>query len=142
MRVQWVGQEDPSGCVVACFAMITGQTYAEAFAELQHMWRDGVPFLGVESILGDRGWYYRRMSINRMHNSEAPGNWQRDPWPPVPFAPLHLCNVTVAGGTGAFHGVVMLADGTILDPLTPEPRRLSDYAKVTEVVGLLPPVPA
>ena len=62
----------------------------------------------------------------------------RVPWPPEPFGDVHLCEVTVQQDSPVNHFVVMLQNGRVLDPLTPERKRLSDYHRVLSVAAVIP----
>lgn len=59
-----------------------------------------------------------------------PGNTFREVWPPAPWADVHICEVRVAAG---YHSVVLLRDGTVLDPACDAPRRLANYLEVVSV---------
>jgi hypothetical protein len=125
MNIRWVQQEDPYGCGIACIAMITGRSYAEAKASLphpEHLVRTGMPF----KYLSDIGYVV-----------DSP-TYEAKTWPPEPFAGMHLCEVHV-GDAPHGHMVVMLADGAVLDPLTTEPRTLRDYEAVYIVAAITPP---
>jgi hypothetical protein len=123
----WVPQEDSRGCCVACIAMVTGKTYQEVKAWFEMDFNDrGTSQHGIEEYLVEHGYTWARKTLYR-HN-----NQQRTPWPPEPFADVHICEVA---GTSS-HAVVLLRDGTVLDPLTPEPKRLTDYEKVYYVAAI------
>jgi hypothetical protein len=132
MQVSWKAQEEPNGCLVACAAMIMGLSYRETDAMLR---RDGYrdpdgtmrQEHGLECWLAEQGVALQKLWIY------GPGSRRREPWPPLPWAHFHLCNVHV---TQNYHGVIMLRDGTVLDPLGPEPRRLSDYRAVNSVAAV------
>lgn len=141
--IQRVRQEHPDGCVVACYAMLTHQTFAEAMAEFveARMWREdnrGLSSMWCVQRLTERGWWSQQYYPVHGHFSDEGDRdrFKRAPWPPKPWAPYHLVCVTMPNG---FHSVVMLADGTVLDPFVDGPGRLEDYEKVLEVIGLLPP---
>jgi hypothetical protein len=129
-----VAQQHKDGCGRAVLAMLTGTTY-EAVDQLIPA-RDGKRDLELwqqERFLMERGWFQRVV----LKREEADGVW-----PPRPFAPLHMAMVSSRGGPG--HSVVMLSDGTVLDPNNPGGWRLTDWPIVYVVVGLVPPalVPA
>lgn len=143
-QLTWVKQEDVMGCVPACLAMLTGKTYKEVanFLIPKLGWWDGAEYRigisnfsehGVEMIgqglrfLTDNGYAVQQKNSSAYANYDQVANW-----PPAPWAPAHLCMVS----TSQSHAVVMLADGTVLDPLSPEPRRLSDYSAVQVVIGV------
>lgn len=124
MNVGWVGQEDSFGCGIACVAMITGQGYADVKAALpdpEYLVKTGMPF----RHLSDLGY----VVDNPRHEATT--------WPPEPFAELHLCEVHV-GDAPHGHMVVMLGDGSVLDPLTTDGRRLTDYEAVYIVAAVVP----
>lgn len=134
--IRWVQQEDPMGCWVAAMAMVTGKTYAEVKAETGRMAANGGHCWATDQYLAQNGFtiqrYWRHDQFKGRVVGEAWHNDKRDPWPLAPFAPLHVCMVQTSTG----HMVVMLADGTVLDPATPEPKRLSDYTEVHKIVGI------
>lgn len=127
-EIHWVPQEDTNGCAVAALAMVTGKSYREVrdyfgidFAER------GTHVGGIEQYLTDHGYAWARL-CHYDHLSV-----ERTPWPPEPFGDVHICQVVGS----ASHTVVMLGDGTVLDPLTPEPKRLSDYQAVHYVAAVV-----
>ncbi len=134
--VHWVGQEDASGCVAACIAMVCGKSYAEVKAELgsRNLHNDGLPYTLCDLLLA-----YAGFSVQRIYGREGSA------WPPQPWAPIHL----LAARGGVEHLVVMLADGTILDPADPAPRSVDDYLSggkdgyfgVSWVAGIFPCAP-
>lgn len=139
-NIKRVQQETPGGCVIASLAMIGGMTFREVLAE--YPWSEtGCDMETVSEDFCQRHGF-ARARIYRWHpgpSIKEDQDWKveqdkrrRDPWPPLPFAPAHLCMVR----TSQYHCVVMLADGTVLDPLTPEPKRLSDYSETTQVHGI------
>ncbi len=131
MITRWIGQEDPNGCLVACAAMILGTDFAYMDATLRKAGvrndAEGLAQNRLENWLAEQGFALQQVMIFGVENR------RREPWPPLPWADLHLCNVHV---TQNYHGVIMLADGTVLDPLGPEPRKLRDYRAVNSVAGV------
>jgi hypothetical protein len=150
---QWVEQQDPYGCALACLAMITGASYREIKAEVDRLpnsghsgdWnREGIDWMTADQILIRHGFYAQRMfvgqSCRRVRDNPA------DPlryvaiegaWPPEPWAPIHLADVMQPSRNG--HSVVMRGDGVVLDPLRRGEFRLSGWATVYEVAGLVHP---
>lgn len=127
--MQWVAQEDSRGCVLASLAMLTGQTYAEVKAGFAD-WAGGISLLfDGFTYLAEHGY-----AVAPKYIHYHPLKKNRDPWPVEPFADVHLCEVI----TSQAHAVVLLRDGTVLDPNTPEPRRLTDYVKVNVIAGIVP----
>jgi len=134
MKVEWVRQEDALGCLVACIAMIAGVSYAEARSTLPGFSADKCAdeYYAVQWLKGRGFDLIRTWEYFKPYGSKKPPS---EPWPPLPFAELHLCSV-MAGGRLA-HAVIMLGDGTVIDPATPEPRKLSDYSDVYQVSAIV-----
>lgn len=125
-----IEQEDMHGCGLACLAMLTGQTYAEVKAgfEQRDFTKDGVICLDMENYLAEHGY---AVAVKYPHYS--PRRKNRDVWPPEPFTDAHFVHVD------GKHYVVMLRDGTVLDPAAGRetPRHLSDYSRVDHMVGVV-----
>lgn len=133
--IRHVRQEDPSGCVVASLAMVTGRTYAEVKRYFEGMSFDekgGITHTDAQQYLSDTGFAgalkYRFMP--RFARVDCPNREFRAPWP-EPFAPAHLIGIN-----SGRHCVVLLPDGTVLDPLHEAPRRLEDCGEVAYVLGV------
>lgn len=130
--IRWVGQEDGKGCAVACVAMVLGTTYWDARALFPHYDpSEGLLPLDALRALGEYGW----ASVEKFPHY-SPERRERRTWPLSPFAPVHLVQVI----TGGWHAVLMLDDGTVLDPLMNPlvhgSRRLRDYDPVLSIAGL------
>ena len=131
-EIRWVGQEEPYGCGAAAIAMLTGRTYQEVVSELGDSWTEH-GLHDPESLLADMGYALaRRYRVMQYHGIV---NEERTPWPPEPFGDVHICQVYVSKPMA--HMVVMLRDGTVLDPVTPEPKRLADYLDVNWVAAVV-----
>lgn len=138
--VTYVAQPNGYGCAIACIAMIVGKTYDEMEAWLL---KQGLVRSRMEKGIYDRIWlealdvhgftYAQRYACNAFTNQSP-----RDPWPPEPFAPLHIACVEVATGMTGSHAVVMLADGSVLDPYDRSRNTLTHpgYRGVAQVVGI------
>lgn len=130
-RGEHIQQQDTHGCLVACLAMATGDRYEsvrEWFTDRGEKFAGGggITVFEVEAYLGERGFAYRR------YYRWLPGNTLRTSWPTPPFAPIHIVGVNGAGR----HGVVMLHDGTVLDPSDATPRSIESYSEVAYVIGV------
>ncbi len=105
--IRHVRQEHPFGCVIASLAMIGGETYSEVLA--QYPWiveRDGG--CDLDGVSFDYLWrhgfavqvlYPSRPEINRDPSGEIEerrAKYGRKPWPPEPWAPVHLCQVVTS----------------------------------------------
>jgi hypothetical protein len=136
-EVRWVHQEEPYGCGCAAVAMATGMTYAEVRALIpgKDFATGGMCCQDYEQLLACMGYATAKLWKCRQHLGH---NYQTEDWPPAPFADVHICEVYVKGGTRGSHMVVMLADGTILDPVSPEPRTYADYERIVAVMAVVP----
>jgi hypothetical protein len=133
VTVRHVRQEDASGCMVACLAMVTGRSYAEIrqyFVEHGRTFEGGdgagITEFDAEFYLADLGFAIARKYRWRW------ANVQRSEWPTPPFAPVHILGVR---GSGA-HGVVLLPDRTVLDLFIDSPRTLADYPEIAYMIGV------
>lgn len=128
-----VAQDDSEGCAVAVIATLTGRTYADVREQIdREPWHghngdwtaDGVSHITVDRLLIAHGYYLQRVYDNMVRE-----------WPPVPWAQIHFAQVVQPSGRN--HFVVMLRDGTVLDPMREGEYRLDDWTKVNNVVGLV-----
>ena len=145
--VAWVGQEDAHGCALAALAMVTSKTYAyvkQWFVERMppdfDLARHGITHYPQDDYLTEHGFCTVRKCRGHYNVARTTG------WPPEPFGRAHLCSVDNPGGG---HMVVMLRDGTVLDPLTPTPTTLAawgearvNYVHAVYYVGDLPDGPS
>ena len=134
MDMRWVGQDDANGCGVAAAAMLAGRSYADVLALLPQP--EAVRSGGGVSLQFTMDQLMTELGFALAKRYPAWMNTYRSEWPPAPWGDRHLCQVYSASGRA--HFVVMLRDGTVLDPSTPEPRRLSDYSKVEAVAVVVP----
>lgn len=101
----YVAQPNGYGCAIACVAMIVGKTYDEMEAWLVEQ---GLERARMERGLTDHVWrealavhgycYVQRFQCNAFTN-----RCDRSPWPPAPFAPLHIACVEVTTGGARRH---------------------------------------
>jgi hypothetical protein len=137
-EVSYVAQPNGYGCAIACVAMIVGKSYDEVEAWLvangcsptryqRGLW-DGI----YQTILARHGFSY----VQR-YKFDAVSQQVHVAWPPAPFAPVHIVCTCVSAG---WHAVVMLADGSVLDPFKRERTSLAhpDYTDVSSVTGFYP----
>lgn len=139
-RISWVRQEDPGGCGAATLAIILGCTYQQAKEQIDAQlwdsgggegparkppnWQEG----GITQYHLDRALYEHGYFKQTRYTS-----WGYDIT--KPFAPVHW--VIVRQPSNNHHFVVMQGDGSVLDPLHEQPRRLTDYPEVFQVCGLI-----
>jgi hypothetical protein len=131
-KIKWVHQEDDFGCAFACLAMITGQTYEHVKHELIECYHKGITDEVIDEYLADKGYFIAR----RKRFVQWRGN--KEGWA-APFAPVHLVAVLCSYEAETEHVVVMLKDGTVLDPTSQQPKQLSDYVRVMYVAGVVKP---
>lgn len=128
-EVKAVQQQDRFGCVVACLATILGRSYEDVRSEI------GDPGRGLtdgtwSEFLANQGY-----AVQHLYRVDQLTQAKRSVWPAAPWAPVHLCLVD-AGGPGG-HLVVMLPDGTVLDPARfGPPVTLAAYASVMAMTGV------
>lgn len=137
---EYIAQPNSYGCAIASLAMIAGKTYDQME---QWMLDQGLSRSRMEAGLHEGIWlealgrlgfvYERRYSGDAFLNGP-----RTTPWPPAPFAPIHICAAEVPNGYS--HAFVMLGDGTVLDPFKRERTSLAhpDYIKVNQVAGIWP----
>lgn len=135
--MKWVLQTDAHGCGPASLATILGITYSEAKEVLENTpvgfhsgdWAK----MGCGHI--DLDWALQRRGYWRQREYKA---WNRDNWPPKPWAPVHLCQVEQPSNNA--HFVVMDHEGVVLDPLQARvDLTLAHYPSVSNVCGLWNP---
>ena len=127
-EIKHVLQEDPMGCLGATLAMVLGITYEQACAKLGGRPLGHCYYCDTwDQTMIEEGW-----AVCRKWKWTQPGNKERNPWPLEPWADLHEVEVK----TSMVHSVIMLRDGTVLDPLTTERKRLSDYSEVLSIAAL------
>ena len=132
--IKHLAQEHAKGCGPAALAMVTGHKYADVCAWFKGIdfSKDGIHPYGIDAYLVEHGYATARKGEYFSYI----GSPKREPWPPAPFAESHVCNVRVHESCRINHFVVMLEEGTVLDPLTTDVRRLADYHEVHNVVGV------
>jgi hypothetical protein len=129
MSIQWVGQRGRNDCWIAALAMITEQSYDAVLAEVVDQ-GSGADWFVSDSYLEAKGYAVARKFDSIPHLGER----HREPWPPEPWAEVHICSVQASNGAG--HAVVMLRDGSVFDPNSPTLRRLTEYPKVYAVAAV------
>lgn len=138
MKVRFAAATIPETCYHACLAMVTGysyetviQTFAK-YAEREELVGEGLEDAVAFEWLARRGFAVQQL----FHESELDG-LLHNPWPPIPFAPVHILGVQSLG-SHAHHAVVMLHTGMVLDPNdnVRTERPISDYRRVYDCTGI------
>jgi hypothetical protein len=141
MAIQWIQQEDEMGCVLACLAMVMGRTYSQVKTDFVCFDGRGLCHEDAYEYLADNGFAVAKKfkGRNYVHPPADKYNYDKEwrtEWPPAPFAEVHLCLVECHEKAPA-HMVVMLGDGRVLDPVSPQPRTLANYHRVCNVAGVV-----
>lgn len=124
-----VRQEEAYGCAIACCAMVRGVSYAEVAATF------GSPDRGFTHDVWQEYLARHGFALQHLYRVDQLTRASRKTWPLPPWADLHVCSVDAGRGFGS-HLVVLLGDGTVLDPATDAARRLDDYAGVAFMVAV------
>lgn len=139
-----VAQEHPYGCQIAVCAMLLGKSYSEAiehyhFGDPDYYKKGGLSSGFLEFILYDLGFSLRIIRPNRfMQYSDWPKvpNRRHNPWPLAPWTDVTWCEVEVYPESSKLHCIILLRDGSVLDPALQGPRKLSDYHEVHTMIGV------
>ena len=138
-EIALIRQEHDYGCGLASLAMATGKSYDEVRSFFLAEWPGGTQ--KPEDWLESRGihhglveWFLARHGfVWRVVYS----GWEEHPWPPAPFAPVHIAQVIQPSRNT--HYVVMLNDGRVLDPLSGTlGLALDNWERVNNVMGIWP----
>lgn len=128
----WVRQEDSNGCGIACLAMILEKTYTEVLAEFTYFDGTGLDNHIVDEYLADKGYAVSRKYKAAHWNQPRYSNNPRKDFLGEPFAQIHLVQARIGDRN---HYVVMLRDGTVLDPITPKPQTIDGY-EILNITGI------
>lgn len=134
MTITRIRQEHKWGCQVAVAAMILGVTYSTALGYYPNHPDDseGFPTYTLETILCENGYAIaRKFKVRTGFRNE-----ERPVWPPEPFSDIHWCQVQTIQGA---HAVIMLKDGTVIDPACDKRTSLldPDYISVSSVAAVV-----
>lgn len=128
-----IKQKHDRGCSIACLAMLTGKTYDQVLEDCAPAWDENVGLYSniVDGYLWDHGYALKKIF--------EPNNWKKEkrhPWPVKPFTDIHLVFLRVYEQSPCDHFIVMLKDGTLLDPKLDGQRSLNDYYRVYSITGV------
>ncbi len=132
VRLRYVRAKVTNSCVIACLAMVTGESFARVRRGLLEFWQDEGQFQGIGDNVFDEYLGQRGFAMQYIRHEYKPRFQLRAPWPPAPWAPIHVCDVFDQG----LHAVVMRADGRIMDPSDRKRRALAEYHRVFGVCGV------
>ena len=143
MAFRYVKQRGSIDCGIAALAMacdLDYETVADGLVTFgatscrlsEAMGTEGLNDDLIKDWLRRHGWAWQEMARNVwVKGSASP----RHPWPPSPFAAVHICFVEATAG---WHYCVLDFDGSVRDPWNAERRSLShpDYKRIGSVIGL------
>ena len=134
-----IRQRHSHDCAIASLAMVMGVSLDEARAAFERVYpgatakgqavTEGITHWETDNVLAEEGFAICRIWCG------AKGN-RYEPWPPPPFADVHLVQVVLVNGG---HVVVLLRDGTVLDPAQDAPTTLADprFVAINYVAGVV-----
>ena len=143
MGRRYIKQRNEIDCGIAALAMacdldyetvarglVTGPTGLTSLADA--MGSEGLNDDLVKDWLRLNGWAWQEMAMNVWCRGAFA---KRHPWPPQPFATVHVCFVEA---TKNWHYCVLDFDGSVRDPWVAERKSLDhpDYKRVASVIGL------
>lgn len=137
--VTLVRQQHSHECGIACMAMVMGVSIDEARAAFDRVYpgmrqrsgygiTQGIIDMFMDAVLAEEGYAVARLWHGSKDN-------RREPWPPEPFADVHIAQAFLANGA---HYIVLLADGTVLDPASPALRQWTEYTNVIALAAVVP----
>lgn len=144
MSRPYIKQRTPIDCGIASLAMACGIKYEQAAEGLvtggagcltrlcEALGDEGLNDDLVKDWLRIQGWAWQEMT----RNVWRPGGFvERHPWPPQPFASVHICFVEASKG---WHYCVLDFDGRIRDPFDEGRTSFANanYKRVSSVLGL------
>jgi hypothetical protein len=133
--VKYVKATLTNSCVPACLAMVTGKTFNRVIKEIHEYWENEGRYEGVDDSIVDQYLSKNGFAIQRVPHEYEPNKLLIKKWPVKPFAPVHIVDVWSSSPPG-MHAVVMLKDGTILDPSNKRIKDLSVYQRVFAITGI------
>ena len=140
MSIELVRQEHSHECAIACLAMVAGCSLDDARQAYDWVYpgkRDGgrgvnqgLTEVELDVVLAECGYATARLYLGVKSNRRAV-------WPPEPWSDVHIACVNLVNGG---HFVVLLGDGTVLDPMADEPRTLDhpSYMGVQHIAAVVP----
>lgn len=124
-----------NSCVPACLAMVTGKTLARVIKEIYEHWENEGRYQGIEDNIVDQYLSKNGYAIQRISHEYEPNKLLIPKWPVRPFAPIHIVDVWSSNPAG-MHAVVMLKDGTVMDPSNRRIKDISMYQRVFGITGV------
>jgi hypothetical protein len=133
--VKYVKATLTNSCVPACLAMVTGKTLNRVVKDIYEHWENEGRYEGVDDSIVDQYLSKNGYAIQRIPHEYEPNKLLIKKWPVKPFAPIHIVDVWSSNPAG-MHAVIMLHDGTILDPSNKRIKDIATYQRVFAVTGV------
>lgn len=143
MARDYIKQRGEVDCGIAALAMACDLKYEQVANGLvtggaglvrlsEAMGAEGLNDDLVKDWLRLQGWAWQEMVRNVWQRGQF---YARLPWPPQPFATVHVCFVEATKG---WHYCVLDFDGSVRDPFDKDRASLAhaDYKRVGSVIGL------
>lgn len=128
-----ITQKHSGGCGVAVAAMLVGKTYDEVLPWFSRFNLDapdgGITWMTLNDYLTQHGY-----AVAQRFRYDSATNEPHPKWPPSPFGDVHYCQVQTAIGA---HFIVVLRDGTVLDPAVAGIRHLADYEHINSMAAVI-----
>lgn len=128
-----VRQEHPWGCGLACLAMLLGVEYSALFktryAHINFETSVGISNFLMAEELTELGFAYSKLWRFKS------GNIERTPWPPQPWADVHLIMIELQCRKS--HWALWLRDGRVFDPYYGETDMQNpNYKSIQQISGI------
>jgi len=115
--------------------MVTGKTLTRVIKEIYEHWENEGRYQGIEDNIVDQYLSKNGYAIQRISHEYEPNKLLIPKWPVRPFAPIHIVDVWSSNPAG-MHAVVMLKDGTVMDPSNRRIKDISMYQRVFGITGV------
>jgi hypothetical protein len=136
LPVSFAFQKYPKSCMAACVAMISGQPEEKIIRDhynLSHDFTEEGSYLSDALAILDKHYQFVYQSRDQFY---PPTRTKRDPWPALwgTENAIYLASVRNLRDSGK-HGVVVLPDGTVLDPAAGIIQGLHRYPEVYDLTA-------
>lgn len=131
MEIKFIKQEEDYGCVIACMAMVLGETYSSVRRHfLNDFSKKGISFKETIGYLADKGFqiihkevgFYNHIDFSRKEMLK-------------PFAPVHIVLIRNCYDAKMTHVVVMTNKGKILCPQETPEVEIKECYQISDVWG-------
>lgn len=132
-KIKYIKQLDEKGCVPACIAMITNQSYKEVTKKFfMDFNKEGLTHEKALEYLLNYNLSPVAIMLDRI-TLESKNEHCKSLI--KPFADIHIITSQPWADDDINHCSIMLQDGTILDPGSKKIKVLSDYYEILRIIG-------